>query len=310
MYGLLGAADRRVRVRGPQMVPPREPRRRRQSPRSSRSSACMLALRDSFGQGIVIRETVGLDALRVLRRVRRALHRHHDRADQQRPCATCSRCSASASTSTTAISTSYFKAAMDTFFLLLILACWRKVRGARVRKPARAERAARRQDARQPGEPARLLVPDVDDGAGRAHRPDARRRAHQRAASGISPNGHTSGRVVGRIEGALGAGALYHRWLWLVHVLLRVRAAVLLPVHQAASSVFRAGSTCSSATWAARTARADQGFRKRRDLRRLAGRAIHLEATARHGRRASNAAAARSTAPPSTPARRSIPSSS
>ena len=87
----------------------------------------------------------------------------------------------------------YFKAAMDTFFLLLIA---RRADGryAAFRAQAdRAQRAARRQDARQPRESARLLVPDADDGAGRHHRPDARRRAHQRVASRRSPNGHTSG---------------------------------------------------------------------------------------------------------------------
>ena len=43
------------------------------------------------------------------------------------------------------------------------------------------------------------------------------------------------GRVVGRIEGAMGAGPLFHRWLWLVHVLfvygllLKEEGEVLMP---------------------------------------------------------------------------------
>ena len=64
---------------------------------------------------------------------------------------------------------------------------------------------------------------------------------------------------------------------------VRVRAAVLFPVHQAASFDFRPAESFLSQHGTARTARADQGFRKRGDLRRLAGRAVHVEAIARHG---------------------------
>ena len=176
----------------------------------------------------------------------------------------------------------YFKAAMDTFFLLLIVGVL--MEGMRRARPQahRAERTARRQDARQPREPARLLVPDVDDGADRHHRPDARRRAHQRVASCIhrmgirGPRRRTNRRRAGRrryLPSMAVAGARA----------VRVRAAVLFPVHQAASLDLRPAQSFLSQPGSARTARADQGFRKRRDLRRLAGRAVHVEATARHG---------------------------
>ncbi len=56
---------------------------------------------------------------------------------------------------------------------------------ARVSQTHPAERSARRKDARQSREPARLRVPDDDDGAGRRHRPDARGRADQRRASRV-----------------------------------------------------------------------------------------------------------------------------
>jgi len=54
----------------------------------------------------------------------------------------------------------YFKAAMDTFFLLLILGVLMEGARRSLRKTDGAERSAGRQDARQPREPARLLVPD------------------------------------------------------------------------------------------------------------------------------------------------------
>ena len=79
----------------------------------------------------------------------------------------------------------YFKAAMDTFFLLLILGVLMEGARRAFRKPTAAERSSRRKDARQSREPARLRVPDDDDGAGRRHRPDARGRAHQRRASRV-----------------------------------------------------------------------------------------------------------------------------
>ncbi len=58
---------------------------------------------------------------------------------------------------------------------------------------------------------------------------------------------------VGRVDGArlkesLGAGVIYHRWLWVGPCDPGVRAALLLSVHQAAPSLYRAGQSFSSAT--------------------------------------------------------------
>ena len=176
----------------------------------------------------------------------------------------------------------YFKAAMDTFFLLLILGVLMEGMRRAVRKPTV------------------LNEPPVDK-----MRDNLENRLGYWfpmsmmvliAVTGLMLEGarinasHPAfhewayvGRVVGRMEGALGAGVTYHRWLWLVHVLLRVRAAVLFSIHQAAPFDFRPAESFLPQHGSARTARADQGFRKRGDLRRLAGRAVHLEATARHG---------------------------
>ena len=60
-----------------------------------------------------------------------------------------------------------FKAAMDTFFLVLILAVLAEGARRAVRKPAILSEPPSAEDAGQSREPARLLVSDADDGAGR-----------------------------------------------------------------------------------------------------------------------------------------------
>jgi Fe-S oxidoreductase len=111
-----------------------------------------------------------------------------------------------------------FKAAMDTFFLLLIVG----IIASGVR------RLSRPQPLNQP--PSEKLRPSLENRLGywfpltilvlvavtglmlegariNAHPPDFVEWAY-------------AGRAVGRIEGSLGAGVMFHRWLWLIHVLL------------------------------------------------------------------------------------------
>ena len=176
-----------------------------------------------------------------------------------------------------------FKAAMDTFFLMLILAVLAEGARRQFRTPSTRV---------QPPQPK--MLDNLENRLGYAF---PMMMMVLVALTGLMLEGarinaqHPDftewayvGRVMGRIEGALGAGATYHRFLWIVHVLLVYRSAVLLPVHQAASFLRRAGQPVFPQSGAAWAARADQGLRERRDLRRGAGRAIHLEADARHGR--------------------------
>ena len=274
------AADRRIRVRRPPLVPAGESRRRRRSPRPSRRAPDPLTAR-FVRTGQRDSRDLGLDALLVLRRVRRIAHRHHHRRDQQRR----ARPVRSVRPRFLFLLRRLLSLLQSRDGYLLPAADSRRADGryAAFRAQAdRAQRSAGRQDARQPRESARLLVPDVDDGAHRHHRPDARRRAHQRVASRVHrmgirrprrrPNGRRARRRRDFSSMAV-AGARADR----------VRAAVLLPVHQAASSDLRPAESFLPQHGSARTPRADQGFRDRGNLRRLASRAVHLEATARHG---------------------------
>ncbi len=112
----------------------------------------------------------------------------------------------------------YFKAAMDTFFLLLILGVVMEGVRRAVRKPTVLN---------QP--PADKVRDDLENRLGYWFPMSMMVMA---AVTGLMLEGarinaaHPAftewayvGRVVGGIEGALGAGATYHRWLWLVHVM-------------------------------------------------------------------------------------------
>ncbi len=112
----------------------------------------------------------------------------------------------------------YFKAAMDTFFLLLILGVLMEGVRRAVRKPTLLN---------QP--PADKVRDNLENRLGYWFPMSMMVMA---AVTGLMLEGarinaaHPAftewayvGRVVGRIEGALGAGATYHRWLWLVHVM-------------------------------------------------------------------------------------------
>ncbi len=112
----------------------------------------------------------------------------------------------------------YFKAAMDTFFLLLILGVLMEGVRRAVRKPTVLN---------QP--PADKVRDNLENRLGYWFPMSMMVMA---AVTGLMLEGarinaaHPAftewayvGRVVGGIEGALGAGAAYHRWLWLVHVM-------------------------------------------------------------------------------------------
>ena len=112
----------------------------------------------------------------------------------------------------------YFKAAMDTFFILLILGVLMEGARRAVRKPTVLNEP-----------PAEKMRDNLENRLGYWFPMSMMVLA---AVTGLMLEGarinatHPAftewayvGRVVGRVEGALGAGATYHRWLWLVHVL-------------------------------------------------------------------------------------------
>src|SRR5229473_2406255 len=112
----------------------------------------------------------------------------------------------------------YFKAAMDTFFLLLILGVLMEGARRAVRKPTVLNEP-----------PAEKMRDNLENRLGYWFPMSMMVLA---AVTGLMLEGARINashpaftewayvrRVVGHIEGALGAGAMYHRWLWLVHVL-------------------------------------------------------------------------------------------
>ncbi len=112
----------------------------------------------------------------------------------------------------------YFKAAMDTFFLLLIAGVLMEGMRRSVRKPT----------VLNPPPAAKVQV-NLENRLGYWFPMSMMVLA---AVTGLMLEGarinasHPAftewayvGRAVGRIEGAMGAGPLFHRWLWLVHVL-------------------------------------------------------------------------------------------
>src|SRR5271156_1204399 len=111
-----------------------------------------------------------------------------------------------------------FKAAMDTFFLMLILAVLAEGARRRFRKPAVLNLP-----------PETKMLDNFENRLGYWFPMSMMVLV---AVTGLMLEGarinasHPAfhewayvGRVVGRMEGALGAGVTYHRWLWLVHVL-------------------------------------------------------------------------------------------
>ena len=162
-------ADRRVRLRGPAMVPDGAPRgataddRFDQPMRSACSSRCATASGRASscarpGAGCITRSmsrSSGCSSAPASS----SINERHARLVQT--------CSACISTSTTAIFTCFFKAAMDTFFLLLILGVLAEGMRRAIVKPTLLSAPPAEKMHRQSREPARLLVPDADDGAGR-----------------------------------------------------------------------------------------------------------------------------------------------
>src|SRR5882757_9033576 len=113
----------------------------------------------------------------------------------------------------------YFKAAMDTFFLLLIVGVLMEGARRALRRPTLlsdppAEKMRDNLENRLGyGFPMTMMVLAAVTGL-------MLEGARINAAHPAFHEWAYVGRVVGRIEGGLGAGATYHRWLWLVHVLL------------------------------------------------------------------------------------------
>ena len=113
----------------------------------------------------------------------------------------------------------YFKAAMDTFFLLLILGVLMEGARRAIRKPnllsdPPADKVRDNLENRLGyWFPMSMMVLAALTGL-------MLEGARINAAHPAFTEWAYVGRVIGRIEGGLGAGATYHRWLWLVHVLL------------------------------------------------------------------------------------------
>src|SRR6266851_4290202 len=113
----------------------------------------------------------------------------------------------------------YFKAAMDTFFLLLILGVLMEGARRALRKPNLLSEPPREkvQDNLENRLgywfPMSMMVLAAVTGL-------MLEGARINAAHPAFTEWAYVGRVMGRIEGGFGAGATYHRWLWLVHVLL------------------------------------------------------------------------------------------
>jgi len=175
----------------------------------------------------------------------------------------------------------YFKAAMDTFFLLLILGVLMEGARRAVRKPAvlnepPAEKVRDNLENRLGyWFPMSMMVLAAVTGL-------MLEGARINAAHPAFTEWAYVGRVVGGVEGALGAGATYHRWLWLVHVLLVYVLLFCFPFTKLRHLIF-GPLNLFFRNMGPRGRLADQGFRKRRYVRRRAGRAVHVEATARYG---------------------------
>ena len=195
----------------------------------------------------------------------------------------------------------YFKAAMDTFFLLLILGVLMEGTRRAVRKPTVLS-----------DPPADKMRDNLENRLGYWFPMSA---MVMTAVTGLMLEGarinaaHPAftewayvGRVMGRIEGGLGAGATYHRWLWLVHVLFvyallfcfpftKLRHLIFGPLNLFFRNLGRAGGSRRS-----RISRTPKRSASRKSSSTRGSNFLTWD-------RASNAAAARSTAPPSTPAR-------
>jgi Fe-S oxidoreductase len=113
----------------------------------------------------------------------------------------------------------FFKAAMDTFFLVLIVGVLMEGARRSLRKPSVLDKppqekvAANLENRLGYWFPMSMMVLVAVTGlmleGARIHA------THPRFTEWAY-----LGRTIGAIEGALGAGATYHRWLWLVHVML------------------------------------------------------------------------------------------
>ena len=176
----------------------------------------------------------------------------------------------------------YFKAAMDTFFLLLIPGVLMEGMRRSVRKPTVLNQPPADEGAGQFREPPRLLVPDVDDGADGGDGSDAGGRAHQRAHPAFTEWAYV-GRVVGRIEGAMDAGATFHRWLWLVHVLFVYALLFCFPFTKLRHLIFGPLNLFFRNLGPRGRLAPIKDFESAEIVRRLASRAVHLETIARHG---------------------------
>ena len=112
-----------------------------------------------------------------------------------------------------------FKAAMDTFFLMLILGVLaegarRRVRKASILSPTPPEKVNNNLENRLGyWFPMTMMVLVAITGL-------MLEGARINAAHPEFTEWAYVGRIIGRIEGGLGAGPTYHRWLWMVHVLL------------------------------------------------------------------------------------------
>ncbi len=176
-----------------------------------------------------------------------------------------------------------FKAAMDTFFLLLIGACSRKVHAARVAHPTLlspppADKVIDNFENRLGyWFPMTMLVlvaltglmlegARINATASELHRMGVRRAPTRRDSRARSAPARCTIAVCGSSTSCSCIGLLF-----------------CFPFTKLRHLVFAPDQSVFPQPRAARTARSDQGFRERRDFRRLAGRAVHLEAIARYG---------------------------